>query len=567
MSGQNKMIEFHAITLADKSWMNLKFSEEGKRFCEYSFANNFLWRKLYQTEVASLQGCLIIRVQRSGRSVYSYPIGQGDKRAALEALLQREESLQLMPLGEEERRQLLDWFPGQFLVEGKRDMYDYIYDREKLVTLQGKKLHGKRNHIARFKDYADWGYEEMTEQNAEECRRMSYRWLELRAEKWSEEMEDELGVVHDTFDYLQQLELQGGLIRQEGEIVAFAIGEPLTNDTFVIHFEKAYPTRQGAYPMINQQFALHACEGYKYINREEDTGDPGLRKAKLSYYPEILLKKYTAAKSDIVYADPERDRAALEELWQTSFGDEREVIRLYFDSCMTEENMLVLVRDGKPVSMASFLPVEILMGEGYREARYVYAVATHPEYRGRGLAARLLTFAKKHYGLPLILAPAEQSLAAYYEAIGFHKAAEEKCQAWESSGMVMQKNVQWESLESAEEYIRLRREHCEADGFVRWEVNTVEYALRLNEQMRGRTLCITDEEGRRDLLMYFIQENKLCIMETTIPGNKLPDCLQPLMEEHGVHTAEYREAPAMLWLPEDEKTAPAAELYLGLTLG
>ena len=187
--------------------------------------------------------------------------------------------------------------PGRFLIEGDRNDYDYIYTREKLATLAGKKLHGKRNHIARFKDSGDWSYEPMTAENVEECRTMTYTWIHMREEKWNEEMNQEISVLHEAFDHMQELGLVGGVLRRDGQIVAFSIGERLNSETFVVHFEKAYPDLRGAYPMINQQFVLHECEGYAYVNREEDTGDPGLRKAKLSYYPDILLPKYELEES------------------------------------------------------------------------------------------------------------------------------------------------------------------------------------------------------------------------------------------------------------------------------
>ena len=87
-----------------------------------------------------------------------------------------EEGIQLLiaPASEQDRAQMLEWFPGRFLIEGDRNDYDYIYTREKLATLAGKKLHGKRNHIARFKDLGDWSYEPMTAENVEECRTMTY---------------------------------------------------------------------------------------------------------------------------------------------------------------------------------------------------------------------------------------------------------------------------------------------------------------------------------------------------------------------------------------------------------
>ena len=109
-------------------------------------------------------------------------------------------------------------------------------------------------------------------------------------------MQDEYDVVKGALIDYKRLGLVGGVLKKYGEVVAFEIGEPLNDDTFVVHFEKAYADVQGAYPMINKQFVLHECQGYKYVNREEDDGEEGLRKAKLSYHPDILLEKYNAYK-------------------------------------------------------------------------------------------------------------------------------------------------------------------------------------------------------------------------------------------------------------------------------
>ena len=193
----------------------------------------------------------------------------------------------------------------------------------------------------------------------------------MREEKWNEEMNQEISVLHEAFDHMQELGLVGGVLRRDGQIVAFSIGERLNSETFVVHFEKAYPDLQGAYPMINQQFVLHECEGYAYVNREEDTGDPGLRKAKLSYYPDILLPKYELEESGVVYADPERDAPYIQEIWQKCFGDEEDYIQFYLKHRMTRENMLVIFRDGRPVSMASFLPLQYLCSGAYVDARCV----------------------------------------------------------------------------------------------------------------------------------------------------------------------------------------------------
>ena len=171
-------IEFHEITLDDKAWMDARFQEDDRNACEYTFANNFVWRKVYHVEVAEKYGCAVIRFEEEGVVMYSYPIGAGDRRKVIDELIEicREEERPLImsPLSEADREQMLTWYPEQFLIQGDRNDYDYIYSREKLATLAGKKMHGKRNHIARFQDEDDWCYEELNDSNIEECRNMTY---------------------------------------------------------------------------------------------------------------------------------------------------------------------------------------------------------------------------------------------------------------------------------------------------------------------------------------------------------------------------------------------------------
>ena len=575
---------FHEITLDDKDWMDRKFAEDDRNACEYTFANNFIWRKIYQVEVAEVCGCLIIRFLENDGYCYSYPVGAGDKREAVRILLDisgaARRALHLSPLSEKDKAQLAEWFPGQFLIESARDDFDYIYAREKLVTLAGKKLHGKRNHIARFKDDNDWSYEPMTADNLEECRTMTYSWMRMRAEKWNEEMEEEVMVLHEAFDHMQALGLIGGVLRKAGEIVAFSMGEPINSETFVVHFEKAYPDLQGAYPMINQQFAEHACVGYAYINREEDTGDPGLRRAKLSYYPEILLAKYTAQQSDVVYADPVRDAEAVKHLWEVCFGDEEEDIRYFLKHRMTDENMLVICEDGRPVSMASFLTVEYLQKGEYQDARYVYAVATLPEYRGRGYAARILSFAQEKFKEPLILAPAEESLIRYYEKLGFRRAFEETRRTVtaqelsEESGSPEGADVAAQELPeeglnmepvTAAEYVSLRDQRYMREGYVRWDENAVRYAMEVNEMAGGKTVVVPGEQN--EFLMYRKDGDVLSVPETTLGDAALRELLPQLFEETGTSRAVCGQTAGMIWLPgQGDHAAVSPDGYLALTL-
>lgn len=292
------MIEFKKITLEDKAWMTQKMKEDDRRGCEFSFGNNFIWRNVYQVEVTELYACLVVKFDADGDDCLSFPVGNGDKQRAIEALIadaaEKKQVLQFENILEEDKQLLEEHFPGQFVVNEVRDGFDYIYSREKLATLAGKKLHGKRNHINRFMENNNWTYEPMTSDNKYECLKMNESWCDKKACDWNQGMKDEFCAVQESVKYFEELGFVGGVIRVDGEIVAFTIGEPLNSDTFVVHIEKAFPDIQGAYPMINQQFVQRECPDFLYVNREDDTGSEGLRKAKLSYYPDILLKKYSA---------------------------------------------------------------------------------------------------------------------------------------------------------------------------------------------------------------------------------------------------------------------------------
>jgi hypothetical protein len=201
-------------------------------------------------------------------------------------------AFKLYNVTDENFAQMEAWYPGQFTVEYLRDEADYVYETEKLATLAGKKLHGKRNHINKFKTlYQDWSYEPISEENVEECFQMALEW---RNENGCEEDIEKNAEMCVTLNYLRlfkELGMKGGLIRVDGKVVAFCVGEPVCKDTFVVHVEKAFSEVEGAYPMINQQFVQHECMDYLYVNREEDTGAEGLRKAKLSYHPVFLVEK------------------------------------------------------------------------------------------------------------------------------------------------------------------------------------------------------------------------------------------------------------------------------------
>lgn len=293
------MIEFRNIDLKDKEWMNQKFKESDFRGCEYSFANLFMWRKTSGVQIADVDGLLCIAsAGEEGQRVYHYPIGAGDAKKVLQRLMEDAASANipfaLRGLLEEMKESVEGFFPGYFEFTTNEGEWDYLYPVEKLTSLPGKKYHGKRNHIARFKDGDDWSYEAVTPDNLSECVKMNDKWCKEYGCEKSKGAEIEQCAVRQAFKYFSELGLEGGLLKKGGETVGFSIGEPLNSDTYVVHIEKAFPQIQGAYPMINQQFVIHNMQQYKYVNREEDMGEEGLRKAKMSYKPDPWLTKYFA---------------------------------------------------------------------------------------------------------------------------------------------------------------------------------------------------------------------------------------------------------------------------------
>lgn len=576
---EKEKLTFHPISLEDRDWITQKLEESDYASCEYAFANNFMWSEVYEVEVGQAFDCGIIRYRMSGNFQYSFPFGNGDKKKAIELLrgicAAHGHKLYMYPIEEDARKKLIEWFPGEFELDADRGDFDYVYTVEKLSTLRGKKLHGKRNHIARFKDDDDWSYEPLNKQNMDECREMAKLWIDQREEKWNEEMEQEMRVLEKAFVYYDELGLMGGVLRKKGEIVAFTMGERLNSDTMVVHFEKAYPELQGAYPMINQQFVLHEGQRFTYVNREEDTGDLGLRKAKLSYYPDILLKKYTALESHVVFAN-ETDTESMIDIWQRCFGDSREYIQMYLDKRFETENMLVIHEDGKPVSMASFLPVMITINGEQIAARYVYAVATLPEYRRRGYATEIIKYAAEKYQEPLLLQPAEEELERYYAGMGFEKVFEPS-PCWIYEGLPVGDSAEvtaaseinigeWD-LEriQAKEYKALRDFCFAGEGYVEWDEQAISYALEENNVCGGEACKLTCGD-RTALLLYRVEDKKLRIVETTLEENELRDILPGMLQKLGIHKAFAFNIGGMILLPENihwtEKQG-----YLNLTLG
>ena len=297
------MLSFHPLSLEDKKFIDEITAMENSRSADFVFGNMFLWDGKYRQSVCRHGDRLVVRAEGEHVPIFPFPIGSGDLAPTIEAMREYASAngygLVLRGVENRHREQLEELFPGHFTFIHDRDYDDYIYQAEKLASLSGKKLHGKRNHINRFEAaYPDHRFEPMTREHFPLCTELLSQWS---AGDGGHLVEDEAAAIALAFDNFEALELMGGCLFVNDELAAFTVGEQISSDTFNVHFEKARGDIDGAYPMINREFVRHVLGVLPhicYVNHEDDMGLENLRKSKLSYRPEIILEKYSAHWSD-----------------------------------------------------------------------------------------------------------------------------------------------------------------------------------------------------------------------------------------------------------------------------
>lgn len=292
-------MEFRNIELTDREWMEPLLNASGYQGCDYTFGNLYIWKDLYRQQAALAGGMLCVRSRKPGTGEYTYlfPAGGGSLQEAVQFMEEDAERLGVPFLMRgftaAEADRLAGAFPDSFAIESVREEWDYLYRVEELALLAGKKYHGKRNHIARFEESGDWHFEPLCEDNIEICRKMCGIWYGEHAAGGNVAALADRSVVDNALADFDKLGFTGGVLFQCGQAVGFTVGEPLNRDTYAVHIEKAFAEIQGAYPAINRAYVRSMMQGYTYVNREEDDGVAGLRKAKESYHP-VMLEKFTA---------------------------------------------------------------------------------------------------------------------------------------------------------------------------------------------------------------------------------------------------------------------------------
>ncbi len=291
------MITFKDITPEDRETITAFTLHSIHQNCDLAFANLCSWRFLYDTKFAIIDNFLVFKFWADGELAYMMPIGEGDITPVLQTIMEdaRQTGQPFCMLGVCPclKDKLEELAPGRFSFNSDRNYSDYIYLRSDLASLKGKKFQSKRNHINKFRNtYPDYEYTPITPDRIQECLELEAEWCKVNNCNQEEGTGNERRALTYALNHFEELGLMGGILHVNGKIVAFTYGSPINGETFDTHVEKADTSIEGAYAMINYEFANHIPEQYTYINREEDLGLEGLRKAKLSYQPAIILDKY-----------------------------------------------------------------------------------------------------------------------------------------------------------------------------------------------------------------------------------------------------------------------------------
>lgn len=286
------MLDFRTPTIDDKERVESFVRSSGQIGCDVSFVNTYLWREYYDIRIAFTDDCYYkCYVQNGTVSGYSFPITHGDIRTAVDRILDDARKRGNTPfiglLNEANAAIIRSLYGDRVRMEENRNSFDYLYLRENLAALGGKKFHAKRNHISRFlRNHDNYSVKEICESNFTDVLSVTERWLEGSADT------GELDIIRDALAHFDTLGMFGLLLYVDGRPVAMSMGSAINGQVCDVNFEKAVEIDE-AYAVINNEFAKR-FDSFTLFNREEDMGLEGLRRSKLSYHPDILLTKSTA---------------------------------------------------------------------------------------------------------------------------------------------------------------------------------------------------------------------------------------------------------------------------------
>lgn len=294
------MEPFIKLTLESKALFDSYLKPFGTRSSELSFTNLYMWRNKYNFHYAVFGEFLwVLNCTPADYWYFSPPIGDyaGDLKASVAQVRELMDDLgRPLIIKKAEKsvmERMLALYPEDLSAAEIRDDFDYLYDFEALKALKGNLYHKKRNHVNKFlKTYPDWSYEPLSPQNAPEAAACLVRWCRQHDCSGDADLSYERTAILDALENMAALDFNGGLIRLAGAVEAFTLAEQLNSSTTVIHIEKADFSIDGLYAAINQLYLQNCPAPTAFVNREQDMGLLGLRKAKESYHPVGYVEKY-----------------------------------------------------------------------------------------------------------------------------------------------------------------------------------------------------------------------------------------------------------------------------------
>ena len=289
--------EFKTLTLQDRDHLHPILKAYNPQTSELTFVNLYIWRHYYQFTWTQYKDWLVIIAQRDDVKYVFPPVGPAPRIGVTKTLLEwmhNEQGVHSPHIARADKR-LIDELGdnADFVITPTRDHFDYVYLSESMGKLAGRKYSKKRNHINQFLRNHEYTYSPLSKDLVPGCLALAEVWCEQRLCEEDISLTHEFCGISDALHNLETLQIEGGAILIDGRIQAFALGEVLNSDSAVVHIEKANPEYHGIYPMMTREFSAHRwMDDVKYINREQDVGELGLRRAKESYYPDHMVEKY-----------------------------------------------------------------------------------------------------------------------------------------------------------------------------------------------------------------------------------------------------------------------------------
>jgi len=282
--------EFKAVGIEDKPIIAEIIRAHPSAACEINFTNIFIWRRFESSRYTLIRGNLCVLCEPPNEPPYFLqPVGAADLEATVRDCLEVAPRLSRVP------EDFVLRHCGGLRSKADPDNFDYVYRTGDLIQLRGKKYDGKRNRIRKFEKSHPFRYLRLTSGLMNGCRGLFEDWFKGKS-NGDPAIHAEKEAILEALAGFEVLGLKGGAVEIDGKIVAFSVGEELTPDTAVIHIEIADPELPGLAQLINREFVRNEWSSFEFVNREQDVGIPGLRRAKVSYYPHHLVKKYTVTR-------------------------------------------------------------------------------------------------------------------------------------------------------------------------------------------------------------------------------------------------------------------------------